>query len=257
MTPEILQQSQAPISADLAAILNVLSQEQSAHLTFAKPFINAAIANEHLIASSVLMLSARAAGAASDDDRDAPTLHAFAAAMELMVLSLEAHARLGNQRSGDAAQAQNEGEGEVSSPLLSLGTPAGVLLGDVLYTRAFQIVVKTGHAPGLTEIARATERMVTAAAREHIATTAGTHPAPDDPARVNPFRREAYAACCRLAAVLTPVTQDQHALLFSLADRMTGSVQLESALPDTSVLRDCFAPSMYRDALSGLLASLV
>ncbi|SEF07681.1 hypothetical protein SAMN02787142_7511 [Burkholderia sp. WP9] len=247
MRHDVLYDFQAPISTDLTAILNQVGDKQSSHLAFARPFIDGAIANERLLASSVLMLCARAIGVQDGRER---CLYAFAAAMELMVLSLGAHARLSDATAGTPA-----------NPLLTLGTAAGVLLGDVLYTRAFQIVVKTGHAGGLAEIARATERMVAAAANDRVVPNEST---PTQRGTAS-FRMEAYASCCRLAGVLNEtVSPDRHAQLGRLAERllgtrmipMSGDENVETKETDLDLLHTCFRPSEFRDALSLLLSSL-
>jgi hypothetical protein len=67
--------------------------EQSRHVAFARPIIDRAIAIEGLIASSVLMLCARARGVQDGGER---CLYAFATAKELIVLSLGGHAQLSN-----------------------------------------------------------------------------------------------------------------------------------------------------------------
>lgn len=247
MKYDFLYNVQAPISTDLTAILNEVGDKQSSHLAFARPFIDGSIANERLIASSVLMLCARAIGVQDGRER---CLYAFAAAMELMVLSLGAHAQLSDATAGTPV-----------NPLLTLGTAAGVLLGDVLYTRAFQIVVKTGHAGGLAEIARATERMVAAAANDTVVPNDST---PTQRGKAS-FRMEAYASCCRLAGVLNEtVCADRHAQLGRLAERLLGTrmipmsmdANVETKETDLDLLHSCFGPSEFRDALALLLSSL-
>jgi hypothetical protein len=247
MKHDFLYNVHAPISTDLTAILNEVGDKQSSNLAFARPFIDGSIANERLIASSVLMLCARAIGVQEGTER---CLYAFAAAMELMVLSLGAHAQLSDATAGTPV-----------NPLLTLGTAAGVLLGDVLYTRAFQIVVKTGHAGGLAEIARATERMVAAAANDTVVPNDST---PTQRGKAS-FRMEAYASCFRLAGVLNEtVSADRHAQLGRLAERLLGTrmipmsmdANVETKETDLDLLHSCFGPSEFREALALLLSSL-
>jgi hypothetical protein len=79
--------------AQRKCFLHELGNEQSSHLTFARPIIDSAIAIEGLVASSVLMLCARAIGVQDGGER---CLYAFATAMELIALSLGVHAQLSN-----------------------------------------------------------------------------------------------------------------------------------------------------------------
>jgi hypothetical protein len=244
MTLNFLNEFQSPVASDLTIIAGGIRQTLGNHLAFALPVIESAIVGEGLIASSVMMLCARAIGL---QDGDEQRLHAFATAMELMVISLGAHAQL-----------DRTGLSEPANPLLTLGTAASVLLGDALYTRAFQLVVRTGHTEGLAEIGRATEDMVVAATGGRVMADHLKAPLTTD----SSYRAAAYASSCRLASLLQDsATLDQHMLVSRLADRLAKPEKIASTIPADFVTRDtdklftCFDPSIFRDALVSLYTS--
>lgn len=203
------------LSSDLVAVTRLMESGQSAHLGFVDTIVRAAVARNRFVASSLLMLGTRALGNDAAEPLDASTLHAFAAAMELIVLSLDGHANLPDQSRANPDE-----------PLLSLGPAVGVLLGDLLYTRAFRLIVQTGHERGLAEVARITERMVLGATSERFPAAAETNaPTATAPATQSATLLTAtYAGCASLAALLGGATPQQHQLLERLGT-MCGRLQ--------------------------------
>jgi hypothetical protein len=184
------------IASDLNAVLSLIEFGQPSSFRFAQPLIREALMQQELASSSLLLLCARAMGAKNERR---PTLHAFAAGMELITLSLHAHANL-----PDTAASTHP------MPLLSLGTATGVLLSDYLYTRAFGMIVRTGHPEAVAEVAKATERMVTAATAERFSTAdSGNQPVT---ASRSPLAA-AWGASCSLAALLAGATHPDASLL--------------------------------------------
>jgi octaprenyl-diphosphate synthase len=233
------------ISTDLKSVLRLIDTEQADYMTFARPMVGAAIANERLLCSSLLILSSRALGISANCEE---TLHAFAAAMELIVLSLQGHASL-----------RDDCSVVTPHPLFALGSAAGILLGDLLYTHAFRIIVRTGHMEGLAEVASATERMINSSTLERFppASEIEYHSAP------NSFRAEAYSACCALAGVLTCAHPVQSKMLHEFGthcgSRLTPGIGHDLNQPADPpslafpILARCFQPSGYRDALQTLV----
>ena len=140
-----LRRWQNHIAADLATVLDRIESGIPTHLEFIRPLVRAGLVEQSMLPGSLLLLCARAIGSKTDL---LPTLHAFAAAMELITLSLHTHSRLPDQ----PAQLP-------TVPLLSLGSAAGVLFGDLLYTHAFSMIVGCRHREAIAEMATATEHM--------------------------------------------------------------------------------------------------
>jgi octaprenyl-diphosphate synthase len=184
------------IAADLATVLDRVESGIPTHLGFIRPLVRAALVEEGMVPGCLLLLCARASGSKADLR---PTLHAFAAAMELITLSLHAHSRLPEHTAQPSAV-----------PLLSLGSAAGVLFGDLLYTHAFAMIVRCGHREAIAEMATATEHMVIASTRERVRRSRVLN----SPSHA--FNSSLAAACrasCSLAALLTGTSAAGRTLL--------------------------------------------
>lgn len=190
-------------------------------------------------------------------------VHAFAAAMELVMVVVEGHARLPER--GGSANADDDGQ------VFHEAAP-GVLLGDLLYTHAFGLVTGTGHPEGLACLAAITEDMVTAAIRE-VGASREIEPA---------LSRAGCAGCGRLAALFGGVTGGHARLLRDLGSRFgvllglwqrqrlscVEAVNVPATLAEMeaaatqcrSLVHVALGPSAYRDDLCRLvdfLTSLV
>lgn len=229
------------LSADLVAVTNLMESGQSAHLGFVDTIVRAAVARNQFVASALVMLGVRALNNSSVATPEPATLHAFAAAMELIVLSLDGHANL-----------PDKSDANPDEPLLSLGPAIGVLLGDLLYTRAFRLIVHTGHERGLAEVASITEKMVLGATSERFPEASGA--ATMERATL---LTASYAGCASLAALLGGATVEQHRRLESFGE-MCGRLQGgsgETALVESvkALAGEIFQPSAFRDDLFTLV----
>lgn len=251
---------QTHVAEDIAAVLQLIGAVNSEAFRLAGMLVREALWRERFVPMSLLMLCARAVGVT---DRERETLHAFAAAIELINVSLAAHAGLSG--------------GEVTSdngPLLSLGEPAGVLLGDCLYTQAFELIAGTRNMRAIEEIAALTEGMIVARIRERFPPK-GSDP-PHSPA-YRSLREVVWSACCSIASTVVRGTNEQHLLLhefgglcarlgdrWGLADRGGGqqmSFRLDRALimadRASRLLSRALPASGYREALAILVVDLV
>jgi len=201
---------QAHIASDITAVVDLTETTQSS-LRFAQPIISAALMQQEFLPTSLLMLCARAIGFA---DEMLPKFHAFAGAMELINASLLAHVNL-----------PDTGQSARSLPLLSLGPAAGVLLGDCLYTRAFGMIARAGHAKGVAEMAMVTEQMVTAGMLERFPPPGG-----EESSTRAPVSQLAvvWGASCSLAALLAGSTPARYSLLREFGVRCATFRQLVS-----------------------------
>ncbi|ASW04345.1 MULTISPECIES: hypothetical protein [Burkholderiaceae] len=183
---------QNPIASDLSGVAQLLELALPSAATFARPLVRSAIVSEDLLASSLLVLCAHEVAGTVPL---VPAVQVFAAAMELIIISLNAHALLPD---GELAME--------SSPLLALGSAAGVLLGDLLYTHAFRMIVQTREANAIQLVAKATEEMVKGATRERFPAN-GQMASCDD---VLGARLAAtYGACCRIGGLLGGASSSQ------------------------------------------------
>lgn len=236
-----------PVAADLQVVVQLIEADQSAHLGFVDSLVSNSVNSHGHVPSALLLLTARALAPTAPL---APGAHAFAAAMELIVLSLGAHASLPDKQEASSTQ-----------PMLSLGPAIGVLLGDLLYSRAFRLIAGTGLEKGIAEVANITERMVVAATRDRFAPHEIT--SADQP---RTLMAAAYAGCCTLSAALTGASGQQTQLLHDFGllcatlEQQAGTPaeagSAAAAAEADALSTQIFPASIYRDALGNLVAQL-
>lgn len=239
------------VTADLLHVARILSSQFSTSLKLVGVAAVTALEQHRFVPGTLLVLCTRAL---SSDGRPASALHPFAAAMELIVLSLYAHA-------GTPERSQEQ----TDTPFVLPGVAPRVLLGDLLYTLAYRMTVSTGHQAALMAMAQITEKMVVAATRERLGTKAHA-PVP----KQSEFLAASYAGCGTLAAVLGGASPEQRGLLEEFGAmcgqlRAAGGRQSsEDGITSVASEAQCiakaneiFAPSSFRDDISKLIGFLV
>lgn len=212
--------------------------------------------------TSLLMICARASGTT---DEDATDLHMLAAAIELINVALMTHASL-----------PDDGPVVENSPLLSMGQAAGVLLGDCLYTRAFEMISRSRNALAIHEIAALTGHMVTACTLERFP-QAGHYVSQRNSSQS--LRGVVWSACCSLGSRIAKGTDEQYDLLHELGglfallwersavpplgkpDTARDVTSLVHTMSDTvvrasEILSQALPASRYRTALESLVTNL-
>lgn len=235
------------IRDDLETVKKRIELDDVEHLRFVDPIIGTSIQRQAYIPSGLMLLTARAFALDASGEE---ALCAFAAAMELIVMSLGAHAKLPERRALQAAE-----------PMLALGPAIGVLLGDLLYTRAFRLIVQTGVETAVAEVAAVTERMIVAATCERFSASAGA------PANAAPtLLAAAYAGCCSIAAVLANAppsqrrTSENPGRICASLQHRPSTVRVAELTLDVgeggALITRLFSPSKYRDGVHELLTHL-